>query len=328
MKITRRPKGNGKFRTIYCPDVHEKYELSKILPSLNQIALTADTQKVAHGFMPGRSIVTNALAHVGDWKITLHFDFEDFFDSVTPEHCEVELSESYLWHSLDDSTWNLVFPDDAARQGLPTSPALANIAAAPFDAAVLALRDTLTPKRRLLGSRGPAFVYTRYADDLSFSCNSETVAARIQQEIPALAARFGFKINPTKTTRQHTAAGLRTITGIAVTPTGIRPTRRARRKLRAATHQLQHGIRPRNLRKMLTKQTEAYHRDDPYTLHRLGDILRAQWRGLAAFVRLIPPKNPTTAQPTHTQSQQPLPAHTAAPPIPMPFGLFHRKITA
>jgi hypothetical protein len=193
---------------------------------------------------------------------------------------------------------------------------------------VLALRDTLTPKRRLLGSRGPAFVYTRYADDLSFSCNSESVAARIQQEIPALAEKFGFKINPAKTTRQHAAAGLRTITGIAVTPTGIRPTRQARRKLRAATHQLQHGIRPRNLRKMLTKQAESYHRDDPYTLHRLGDILRAQWRGLASFVRLIPPKSPTYQQPTHTTSRQPIPTHTAAPPIPMPFGIFNRKITA
>jgi RNA-directed DNA polymerase len=330
MRITKVPKGNGKFRTIYCPSHNEKYDLTRLVPSLNHMALEIDTHKVAHGFMPGRSIITNALAHVGDWKITLHFDFEDFFDSVTPDHCQEVPKRAAQHHEFRrrTSAWNIAFPDGAARQGLPTSPALANIAAAPFDAALIALRDTLTPKRRLLGSRGPAFVYTRYADDLSFSCNSESVATRIQQEIPALAARFGFKINPAKTTRQHAAAGLRTITGIAVTPTGIRPTRRARRKLRAATHQLQCGIRRRNLRKMLTKQTESYHRDDPYTLHRLGDILRAQWRGLAAFIRLIPPKNPTTAQPTHTQSQQPIPAHTAAPPITMPFGIFNRKITA
>jgi RNA-directed DNA polymerase len=330
MKITKIPKQNGKFRTIYCPSHNEKYDLTRLVPSLNHMALEIDTHKVAHGFMPGRSIITNALAHVGDWKITLHFDFEDFFDSVTPAHCEEVPKKAAANPGLRyyfTPGWSFAFPDGAARQGLPTSPALANIAAAPFDVAVIALRDSLTPKRRLLGSRGPAFVYTRYADDLSFSCNSESVAARIQQEIPTLAEKYGFKINPAKTTRQHAAAGLRTITGISVTPTCIRPTRQARRKLRAATHQLQYGIRRRNLRKMLTKQAEAYHRDDPYTFTRLGDILRAQWRGLASFVRLIPPKNPTNGDPVAT-TQKATPTHTAAPPIPMPFGIFNRKITA
>lgn len=321
MKITKIPKGKGKFRTIYSPNREEKIFLQSILPALNQHALALDTHKVAHGFMPGRSIVTNALAHVGDWNITLHFDFEGFFDSVT---------QSLLPDTFRSASWSghdRCFPDGAARQGLPTSPAIANIAAAPFDAAVIALRDRLTPKRRILGQRGSAFLYTRYADDLTFSTNSERVAATLLRDIPALAATHGFAINPTKTTRQHAAAGHRIVTGIAVTPTGILPTRRARRKLRAATHQLQHGIRRRNLRKMLSKQAESYRRDDPYTLTRLGDILRAQWRGLAAFVRLIPPKHPTTAQIGAQNQQNRAPVHTAAPPIPMPFGLFNRRIT-
>lgn len=329
MHITRVPKGKGKYRTIYSPSREEKNILQSLLPDLNRRALTLDTHKVAHGFMPGRSIITNALAHVGDWKITLHFDFEDFFDSVTQSHLPESFASALTALSPLGTALRkgILFPDGAARQGLPTSPAIANIAAAPFDAAVIALRDRLTPKRRILGQRGPAFIYTRYADDLAFSTNSENVAALLLRDIPALASTHGFAINPSKTTRQHAAAGNRIVTGIAVSTTGIAPTRRARRKLRAATHQIQHGIRRRNLRKMLSKQAESYRRDDPYTLTRLADILRAQWRGLAAFVRLIPPKHPTTAQPAAQNQQNRAPVHTAAAPIPMPFGLFNRRIT-
>jgi RNA-directed DNA polymerase len=325
MKITRIPKRNGKFRTIYVPDPQEKYDLQRLLPELNSFALAEDVHNVAHGFMPGRSIITNALAHAGDWQITLHFDFEDFFDTVKPE-----MLPGQGWVAGipgDGCCMRDVFPDGAARQGLPTSPAIANIAAAPFDAAVIALRDHLTPKRRMLGRRGPSFVYTRYADDLSFSTNSETVAATLLRDIPMLASAHGFKINPAKTTRQHASAGHRIVTGIAVTPTGILPTRHTRRRLRAATHQIRYGIRRRNLRKMLTKQAESYQNGDPFTLSRLGDILRAQWRGLASFARLIPPRQRTDNTPTQPQANHPPSTHSAFPEIPMPFGIFNRKIT-
>jgi len=193
---------------------------------------------------------------------------------------------------------------------------------------VIALRESLTPKRRILGSRGPAFVYTRYADDLTFSCNSEAVAARILKEIPTLAAAHGFKINTAKTTRQHARAGHRIVTGIAATPSGILPTRQARRKLRAASHQIKTGLRRRNLRRILTKQAESYHRDDPFTMHRLGDILRAQWRGLASFIRLIPPHHRTDHPVTTTTKKPTATTHKPSAAIPMPFGIFNRKITA
>ena len=324
MQITKIPKGNGKFRTIYCPSPTEKLLFRGNVPHLNSQATALDIHKVAHGFLPGRSIVTNALAHVGDWQITLHFDFENFFDSVTSEMLpDPPQIIARTWYRQN------CFPDGAARQGLPTSPAIANIAAAPFDAAVIALRDSLTPKRRILGSRGPTFIYTRYADDLTFSMNSEVVAAKLLAEIPALAAAHGFAINAAKTTRQHARAGHRIVTGIAVTPSGIVPTRQARRKLRAASHQIKTGLRRRNLRKILTKQTESYRRDDPFTMHRIGDILRAQWRGLASFIRLIPPHHRTDhpAKPTATANPNKK-THKPSAAIPMPFGIFNRKITA
>src|SRR5207245_590999 len=36
----------------------------------------------AHGFLPGRSIVTNAGAHVGR-RVVLNMDLEDFFPTIT-----------------------------------------------------------------------------------------------------------------------------------------------------------------------------------------------------------------------------------------------------
>ena len=345
MHITHIPKGNGKYRTIYAPNIDEKAPMQALLPYINAAALQADTHGVAHAFMTGRSIVTNALAHAGDWQITISFDFSDFFDSVTPDMVQWEPTKAQinslrytLWNGLtwEDGAWhtgiefvgvkNRLFPDGAARQGLPTSPALANLAAAPFDSAVIALGKHLTPKRRILGKSGPAFVYTRYADDLTFSTNSEKVAQNLLHDIPMLAAAHGFQINPTKTRRQHARAGYRIVTGIAVTPTGILPSRFHRRKLRAASHQIRKGICRRNLRRILSKITERYARNATNCMDVLaiGDSLRAQWRGLAGHIRLIPPKNPTftTTQPATTIKHNPLPATS------MPFGAFNRKITA
>ena len=86
------------------------------------------------------------------------------------------------------------------------------------------------------------------------------------------------------------------------------------------------GLRRRNLRRMLTRQAESYRRDDPFTLSRLGDMLRAQWRGLASFVRLIPPRHRTDHPAKNTTTQPNKANHAAAPAIPMPFGIFNRKI--
>jgi RNA-directed DNA polymerase len=331
MHITRIQKRPGVYRTIYCPNASEKANCHRYLPLLNQKAIDTDKHGVAHGFMPGRSIITNALAHVGDWQITLSFDFENFFDTVldTPDlRATLDARIGTSSRQAPVFGYSDFFPDGAARQGLPTSPAIANIAAAPFDDAVMTFCAQLTPKRRLLGNKGPAFVYTRYADDLSFSCNSEAVAARLLEEIPNLATAHGFTINAAKTRRQHAKAGLRHVTGIAVSPTGIQPSREHRRKLRAASHQIKHGICRRNLRRILTKMAGKYAHGDHWhglaTTARIGDYLREQWRGLAAHCRLMPPRNPTQPQQTRTQT----PTHRAAPAIPMPFGAFNRKITA
>jgi len=144
MHVVKIPKRDGRFRTIYVPDEEEKKMLRELLPDLNRRAEAAAGETV-HGFIPGRSPVSNALRHVGK-AYTVTIDLEDFFDTVTEQKLKGKLAGEVLLK---------VVVDGAARQGLPTSPAVANIAAADMDRAFL----------RWIEKSGKAIVYTRYADD-------------------------------------------------------------------------------------------------------------------------------------------------------------------
>jgi hypothetical protein len=220
MRIIRIPKKAGTWRVIYAPNPEEKAALKALVPELNAAALAEDKHGVAHGFMPGRSPVTNALAHRG-YAYSLSFDLEDWFNTVTREHFLKVMPNCWKTHII-------CFVHCRAVQGLPTSPAIANLAASPMDNDIMALR--------IKGRFGYSFCYSRYADDLSFSFNNEATARWLMKEIPAIVERHRFKINPAKTKLQCARAGRRMITGVAVGDKDIHVPRFIKRKLRAATH--------------------------------------------------------------------------------------------
>lgn len=223
MRKVRIRKRSGSWRLIYVPNPEERRELRSFLTVLNEKARKIVGDCV-HGFLPGRSAVTGALAHVGkEW--TLKIDIKDFFDHVRPEQVQKWLTKEQL---------KKVFVDGAARAGLPTSPAVANMAASALDQAILRWLDK--QGKDLMG-QGPDVVYTRYADDLVFSYDNPAWTAHLREYIPRLLSKLGFKAHPGKTSLQWAGAGLRVIYGIGVGPTGIHPLRRVRRRLRAALHQ-------------------------------------------------------------------------------------------
>jgi hypothetical protein len=211
------PKPNGKVRTIYAPSPGEsRFLRDQWLPVLENIQRKVCLPRVVHGFVKGKSPVTNAMAHRNK-QITVSMDLVNFFDSVTE----------------DKLTWVVPFGvmlgilvDGAARQGLPTSPSAANIAAAPMDQQIL----------RWCKRQGPGVVYTRYADDLTISFNEEATVSTCLEEIPKIIAAHGFAVAKHKTRVQYAKAGRRIVTGVAVDST-VHPTRRAKRRLRAAMHQ-------------------------------------------------------------------------------------------
>jgi len=221
MKITYIRKRNGSLREIYCPSPEEKAVLRAQVERLNEFARMLDQHHVAHGFMPRRSPVTNAMQHVG-YAFSLSFDLEDWFNTVTPQHV------MHVPGLMSDEAC-LCFVDGAAKQGLPTSPAMANIAAAQMDHEIVSLRA----RGRLGWNYG---VYTRYADDLTFSFMLEATARWLKEVIPPIVERHRFKINESKTRLQAARAGRRMITGVAVDDE-IHAPRAIRRRIRAARHQ-------------------------------------------------------------------------------------------
>lgn len=237
MRELRIPKRNGKFRTVVVPTPEEKCKLRKLLPSLTAMAMALDTHKVQHGFVPGRSAVTNAMAHVG-YKYSVGFDLEDCFDRLNWRDFVLRLElgnfHPFVGRSPSDYIRAFLFrppadsdgSDHIARQGLPTSPAICNVILSELD-------DNLVSLAKIYNHD---FAYTRYADDLTFSTNCVTTVRWLLAFVPShIEAHSNQRVNPTKTRLQM--GPRRIITGVAVDDKGVWPTRSLKRRLRAARHQ-------------------------------------------------------------------------------------------
>jgi hypothetical protein len=110
----------------------------------------------AHGFVRGRSIVTNAAMHVGK-DVVLHLDLKDYFPTVTARRVYGLLVSEYFYPQEAALLTKLATWQGRLPQGAPTSPALANLVSRRLD-------------RRLAGlARCFGADYSRYADDLVLS---------------------------------------------------------------------------------------------------------------------------------------------------------------
>lgn len=190
------------------PSRRRKRECREALPRLEAAALVLDVHRVAHGCMPGRGPVTAAEKHVG-YRYTLTADLADCFDHVRIDHLPIRVPDC-------------AHDGGVARQGLPSSPALANIQLSALDAEIVG---------RLAG-RG---VYTRYVDDLAISSNDRAVIDEMRAWLPDAVRRHGHEIARHKTRLQSTAR--RVICGVSVAH-DIRAPRSTKRRLRAAQHRL------------------------------------------------------------------------------------------
>ena len=110
----------------------------------------------AHGFVAGRSIVTNASCHVGR-KLVVTADIRNFFPSITASQVSKAIAPLSLSLLERCAITKLVTRRGRLPQGAPTSPHLANLVARYLDMRLTGLA--------LCGG----WTYTRYADDLTFS---------------------------------------------------------------------------------------------------------------------------------------------------------------
>jgi retron-type reverse transcriptase len=209
---------------------------------LREILDKIPVEPSAHGFIRGRSIVTNAQPHAKK-HVVINVDLRDFFGTIPWRRARRVFER--LGYSrgvatvlallcteaprqrveLEDGVHHVAIGERVLPQGACTSPALANAVARRLD-------------RRLGGlARCWNAGYTRYADDLTFSGDEVLITSvgRFLGRVRRIIREEGFEIQEAKT-RVMRRGGRQVVTGLVVND---RPKLdRARlRRIRAILHQ-------------------------------------------------------------------------------------------
>jgi RNA-directed DNA polymerase len=236
------PKKTGGVRAISAPLPRLKQAQQWILDNILECIVLHPS---AHGFRRGRSIVTNAQPHVGA-LVVINLDLENFFPSISYRRvkgifCSLGYSEAVATIlglictepeitqiEMDGRNYYISQTARHLPQGAPGSPALTNLLCRRLD-------------RRLQGlaeSRG--FIYTRYADDLTFSTtNSEKLRdiGNILRGVGSIVAHEGLTVHPDKT-RVLRASQQQEVTGVVVNEK-LNVDRATLQKFRATLYQIE-----------------------------------------------------------------------------------------
>jgi len=224
-------KKKGGTRDIYEPDL----ALKKIQKSLNyflQAYYLWIKPAEVHGFVinptyleTSSNIVENAKAHVGK-KVVLNMDLENFFPSIKAYQIK-ELFTSPIFQfdeQIATALTLLTTYKGSLPIGAPTSPVISNFICYQFDQEII---DYATKNQ---------LAYSRYADDLTFSSNTEITKNNLA-EISALIVKHGFILNEKKL-RIRSSNKKQTVTGLVVNEK-VNVDRVLMKKVRAMLHDLE-----------------------------------------------------------------------------------------
>lgn len=192
-------KKSGGSRTISAP----VSAIKLIQRKLSQVLYSVYAPKASvHGFIPSRSIVTNAQMHIRQ-RYVLNIDIADFFDCIHFGRVRgVFMATPYkLPSNVATVLAQICCFSNKLPQGAPTSPIVSNMVFARLDSQL-----------RLLAKEKHC-MYTRYADDITFSTSlirfPRDIAYRKEESV-LLGSRLltliesnDFKINWKKVRLQH-----------------------------------------------------------------------------------------------------------------------------
>lgn len=203
-----RVKPNGGVRMISAPVGELKAAQWHLSQWLGSYAPASDS---AHGFVAGRSVVTNAMPHVRR-AVVVKMDVDGFFPSVGFRRVEgiflrlgVQAGAARMLAVVateprdgDGRITSRVLP-----QGAPSSPAVTNVVCRKLD-------------RRLAGlARAHEMSFTRYADDITLSGDGDVDAAGVVRSVAGILRDEGFEANESKTLVML-AGERQTVTGVVV----------------------------------------------------------------------------------------------------------------
>jgi RNA-directed DNA polymerase len=261
-------KAGGKNRLISAPDHRLKMLQRKIASSLDKIYRP---RHPVHGFVNGRSVKSNASAHLRS-KFVLNLDIEGFFSSIS----ERRVCGLFKALGIDDRVAQILARiccnESVLPQGAPTSPVISNMICFRMDKELQAI------------AKDGRCIYTRYADDITFS-SYQPLSSLFEGPLPPagnispdllkgrLQGAFqgnGFALNPKKAhyADKHSR---RTVTGLRINEL-VNVDRRFVRNLRAALFAVETqgiAIAQRTLK-------DKYKRDSSLVSHLRG---RISWVG-------------------------------------------------
>lgn len=203
----------GKIREITAPSLALK---NRQIWILDNILTKLDVSAYAHGFVKNRSIKTNATLHMHH-DYVLCMDIEDFFPSISRNSVVQVFIHAGYSKSVSGVLADLCCYQEVLPQGAPTSPYLANIIFCPID-----------EQLALLAKKYGA-IYSRYADDLTFSAN--TSLSDLSNDVCTVLRQNGFRVNGKKT-KLFLPDQPKRITGLIVQNSSVRIPRYFKRALK------------------------------------------------------------------------------------------------
>lgn len=146
-------KSEGKSRIISAPDHRLKMMQRKIASSLGQLYRPRNP---VHGFVEGRSIKTNATAHLRG-KFVMNLDIESFFTSISEGRVSGLMSALGVDDRVAEIIARICCNKGVLPQGAPSSPVISNMICFRMDKELQAI------------AKEGRCIYTRYVDDITFS---------------------------------------------------------------------------------------------------------------------------------------------------------------
>lgn len=186
------PKKSGDFRTIYAPNLQLRTIQGKIK---NELEKYYKPHSHAHGFISGKSILTNSKKHL-EKKWLVNIDLKDFFPSITAKRIyglfqskPFSFNKQVASYLASILTYNNQLP-----QGAVTSPIISNMICLAID------------KRLSSYCERHDITYTRYADDITFSSHNQSSLQKVYRrennnvshEIKQIIRKNGFEVNENK----------------------------------------------------------------------------------------------------------------------------------
>ena len=228
-------KGPNKVRMISAPDERLKFLQRKLTNKLTELYRPRNP---VHGFVAERSVKTNAQAHLHR-RFVVNIDLKDFFPTITQKRVDGML----LSLGIDDRVVEIIAQiccnNGHLPQGAPSSPVLSNMICFRLDKMLMGI------------AKEARCIYTRYADDISFSSHQPPSTLfeatlpptgrfspdLLASELRNVIQQNGFAVNPDKAhyADRHSR---RIVTGIKVNEL-LNVDRRYIRNIRAALYSVE-----------------------------------------------------------------------------------------